>query len=356
MTCISAPFAPAPTPLRADPLASSFATSYAGVVAFIAVVTEGSFARAAERLGIGRSAVSRSVQRLEDQLNVRLILRTTRSTTLTREGDLFFANCHAGVDRIVRSIEEMRDLREGPPRGHLRISAPVGFGRRVVAPLLGEFRATYPDVSIDLLLDDKPADFISDRVDIAFRNGRLEDDRTIAKQIIPMQILVCASPEYRDARGLPDSVDDLAHHQCINFRYGAGRLHEWEFKVDGQVRKFQPQAKITYNDPSLVLQAVLDGHGIAQMAGYLASDGLRSGALVPCLARYAPEDRGHYICYLSRQHLPSRMRVFIDLMTARIRACNHQCLTDHRDLNAPAQSVRLAGSTRVMSTLLSSSA
>ncbi len=112
------------------PLASSFATSYAGVVAFIAVVTEGSFARAADRLGIGRSAVSRSVQKLEDQLNVRLFLRTTRSTTLTREGDLFCANCHTGVDRIVQAVEEMRDLRQGPPRGHLRISAAVGFGRR----------------------------------------------------------------------------------------------------------------------------------------------------------------------------------------------------------------------------------
>lgn len=329
MTSSSAVY-PAPTPLspRADPLASSFATTYAGVVAFIAVVTEGSFARAADRLGIGRSAVSRSVQKLEDQLNVRLFLRTTRSTKLTREGDLFYANCHTGVDRIVQAVEEMRDLREGPPRGHLRISSPVGFGRKVVAPLLGEFRAVYPDVSIDLVLDDKPTDFISDRVDIAFRNGRMEDAQIIAKQIIPMQVLVCASPEYRDAHGLPETVDDLLHHRCINFRFGSGRIFEWEFKVDGQARKFLPQANVTYNDPDLVLQAVLDGHGIAQMAGYLVCDQLRSGALVPCLLRNAPDDRGHYICYLSRQHLPSRMRVFIDFMTTRIRASDLQCATD----------------------------
>ncbi|KWT94136.1 MULTISPECIES: LysR family transcriptional regulator [unclassified Variovorax] len=321
---------PAPNPLNshADPLAFSFATTYAGVVAFIAVVTEGSFARAADRLGIGRSAVSRSVQRLEDQLNVRLLLRTTRSTTLTREGDLFYANCHTGVDRIVQAVEEMRDLREGPPRGHLRISAPVGFGRKVVAPLLGEFRAVYPHVSIDLVLDDKPADFISDRVDIAFRNGRMEDAQIIAKQIIPMQVLLCASPAYRDARGLPETVDDLAQHEFINFRFGSGRLFEWEFKVGGQVRKFLPRARFTYNDPELVLQAVLDGHGVAQMAGYLVCESLRSGALVQCLPQYAPDDRGHYICYLSRQHLPSRMRVFIDFMTTRIRASDLQCVTD----------------------------
>jgi DNA-binding transcriptional LysR family regulator len=321
---------PSPTPLtpRADPLASSFATSYAGVVAFIAVVTEGSFARAGDRLGIGRSAVSRSVQKLEDQLNVRLFLRTTRSTTLTREGDLFYANCHTGVDRIVQAVEEMRDLREGPPRGHLRISSAIGFGRKVVAPLLGEFRAAYPEVSIDLLLDDKPTDFISDRVDIAFRNGRMEDAQIIAKQIIPMQMLVCASRKYQDAHGLPQTIEDLVDHQCINLRVSSGRICEWEFKADGQARKFLPQAKMTYNDPDLVLKAALDGHGIAQMAGYLICDSLRSGALVPCLARHAPDDRGHYICYLSRQHMPSRMRVFIDFMTTRIRAADLQCLTD----------------------------
>jgi DNA-binding transcriptional LysR family regulator len=321
---------PLSTPLvpRADPLASSFATSYAGVVAFIAVVTEGSFARAADRLGIGRSAVSRSVQKLEDQLNVRLFLRTTRSTTLTREGDLFYANCHTGVDRIVRAVEEMRDLRQGPPRGHLRISAPVGFGRRVVAPLLGEFRATYPDVTIDLLLNDRPTDFTSDRVDIAFRNGRMEDAQIIAKQIIPMQLLLCASPVYQEAHGLPATVEALARHECINFRFSSGRIFEWEFKVAGLPRKLVPQAKLTYNDPDLVLQAVLDGHGIAQLPGYLACGSLRTDALVPCLAQYAPDDSGHYICYLSRQHLPSRMRVFIDFMTLKIRAADLDCLAD----------------------------
>lgn len=328
---------PCPTSIpltpRADPLASSFATSYAGVVAFIAVVTEGSFARAADRLGIGRSAVSRSVQKLEDQLNVRLFTRTTRSTSLTREGDLFYANCHTGVDRIVQAVEEMRDLREGPPRGHLRISSSVGFGRRVVAPLLGDFLAAYPEVSIDLLLNDKPTDFTSDRVDIAFRNGRMEDAQIIAKQIIPMQLLVCASPGYRDAHGLPTSLDELMGHQCINFRTASGRVAEWEFKADGVLRRFAPTSKLTYNDADLVLQAVLDGHGIAQMAGYLICEPLRKGSLVTCLTQHVPDDHGHYICYLSRQHLPSRMRVFIDFMTTRIRAADLQCLTD---LDAPA--------------------
>jgi len=323
LTASSPPLAP-----RMDSLASSFATSYTGVLAFIAVVTEGSFARAADRLGIGRSAVSRNVRRLEDQLNVQLFRRTTRSTTLTREGEVFYTNCHSGVDRIVRAVEDMRDLRHGPPRGHLRISAPVGFGRRVVAPLLGEFRTAYPDVTIDLLLDDKPTDFTSDRVDIAFRDGRMEDAQIIARQIIPMPLLVCASPAYQAARGLPATVDALAEHDCINFRYTYGRIFEWEFSLGGQPRKFLPPAKLAYNDVDLVLQAVLDGHGIAQLPGYLACESLRRGALLPCLAAYAPEQSGHYMCYLSRRHLPPRMRVFIDFMTMKIRAAELNRLSD----------------------------
>ena len=310
---------------NSDTLAASFSTSHAGVVAFIAVATEGSFARAGDRLGIGRSAVSRSVSKLETQLGVRLFLRTTRSTSLTREGELFFRNCRPGVERIVQAMEDMRDLRAGPPRGQLRISAPVGFGRRIVAPLLNGFRDRYPGIALELLLDDRAVDFSADRVDIAFRDGRLDDSQVIAKQLIPMQLLLCASPAYLRTHGQPHQVDDLAQHQCINLRTASGRIFEWEFKAGGMVRRFLPTASSTFNDEALVLQAALDGRGIAQMAGYQVSEHLRSGRLVACLRQHAPDDRGHYICYLSRQQLPARMRVFIDDMTTRIRALDLEC-------------------------------
>ena len=312
---------------NSDALAATFSASYAGVVAFIAVASEGSFARAGDRLGIGRSAVSRSVQKLEAQLGTRLFLRTTRSTTLTREGELFYRNCHPGVERIVQALEDMRDLREGPPRGQLRISATTGFGRRIVAPLLNGFRARYPEIAIDLLLDDRITDFTADRVDVAFRDGCLDDSQVIAKQLIPMPMLVCASPAYRRAHGLPRQVEDLAAHSCINFRTASGRIFEWEFKVGGRVQKFLPSSACTFNDDELVLQAVLDGQGIAQMAGYQVSEHLRAGRLVACLAQYAPGDRGHYLCYLSRQQLPARIRVFIDHMTTAVRALDLECAT-----------------------------
>jgi DNA-binding transcriptional LysR family regulator len=309
-----------PSPDCNDALASSFATTYAGVVAFMAVVHEGSFARAAERLGIGRSAVSRSVLKLETQLDTRLFLRTTRSTALTAEGQRFFDGCRPGVDRIFQALDEMRELRTGIPRGHLRISSTVGFGRKVVAPLLKDFHARYPDITLDLILDDRPTDFTSDRIDVAFRNGRMDDSQIVAKKLVPMRMLVCASPAYARQHGLPRTPDDLAAHCCVNFRFASGRLFDWEFRVDGAVRKHTPQGWLCFNDADLVLQAVLDGDGIAQMAGYQIREHLRAGRLVACLAEYAPDDRGHFLCYLSRHHMPMRMRVFVDDMTQRIRA------------------------------------
>jgi DNA-binding transcriptional LysR family regulator len=268
------------------------------------------------------------VQKLEAQLDTRLFLRTTRSTTLTGEGELFYENCHPGVERIVQAVEEMRELRSGTPRGQLRLCATSGFGRKVVAPLLGGFRVLYPDIALDLMLDDGQADFIANRIDVTFRNGRLDDSQVVAKQLIPMQMLVCASPAYAQAHGLPADIDELARHRCINRRLASGRLEDWEFKVDGLARKELPKAYTTFNDADLVLQAVLNGEGIAQLAGYQICELLRTGQLVACLAQYAPDDRGHFVCYLNRRHLPSRIRVFVDYMTEQIRALDLHCVTD----------------------------
>lgn len=315
----------AASPESHDPLTSSFSASYAGVVAFIAVATEGSFARAGERLGIGRSAVSRSVQKLEGQLGARLFQRTTRATSLTPEGELFFDNCRPGVEKILRALEEMRDLREGPPRGLVRIAAPLGFGRKIVAPLIAAFRARHGEVAVELVLDEREADLVTGRVDVAFREGVLDDSQIIAKQLIPMQRLVCASPAYARRDGLPESVDDLEKHACINQRLPNGAVRSWDFKIDGRAQSVSPAANLTFNDPTLVLDAVLRGDGIAQLPAFEVCDALRAGALVACLEDASPDDGGHYLCYLSRQQLPKRIRAFVDFMTAEVRRLDLDC-------------------------------
>lgn len=329
-------------PDPADALSTCFATSYAGIIAFMAVATEGSFAKAGERLGIGRSAVCRNVQKLEMQLSTRLFLRTTRATHLTREGERFFENCNRGVTHIVEAMNDMLELRQGPPRGLLRIRSSIDFGRKVVAPLLCKFSEVFPDIAVDLLLDDRPADFAAEQIDVAFRNGRIEDSSIIAKQLIPMQMVLCASRSYADKRGLPSTLEELSQHDCINCRFSSGRVSEWEFKVDGQMRRYLPAARLTFNDADLVLKAVLDGRGIAQMAGYQIRDHVARDELVMALRRHVPDDRGHYICYLCRQHLPTRIRVFIDFMTEQIRALDLNCLTEFNADDTALPTAKLA--------------
>ncbi|WP_239511522.1 LysR family transcriptional regulator [Burkholderia sp. JP2-270] len=329
-------------PGRADALSASFGASYAGILAFVAVASEGSFTKAAERLGVGRPAVSRNVQKLEAQLSTRLFQRTTRTTELTCEGQRFFENCHQGVAQIVEAMNDMLELREGPPRGLIRISSAVGFGRKVVAPLLETFANAYPDIVIDLLLDDRPIDLVAERIDVSFRNGRIEDSSIIARQLIPMQMALCAAPSYVARHGLPQHLEDLARHECINFRLASGRVFEWEFNVDGRVQKYLPTSRLTFNDTDLVLRAVLSGSGIAQMAGYQIRDHIASNELVVALAKHVPDDRGHYICYLSRQHLPTRIRIFVDFMTEQIRALDLNCMTQFNADSPDASSAELA--------------
>jgi len=310
----------APQTSKTDGLASSFSATYAGVLAFIAVANEGSFAKAGDRLGIGRSAVSRSVQRLEIQLNARLFHRTTRCTSLTSEGEMFFSKCQPGVMNIAQAVEDMCDLRQGPPRGRLRVSSMVSFGRKVVAPLLPGFHAAYPEVELELILNDAAPDFISDRIDACFRSGRLEDSQIVARQLVPVRMHVCASPDYQTQHGVPRALEDLVDHRCIHLRLPSGRTRDWEFKVAGRSQRvLPPSARSTFNDDDLVLQAVLDGQGIAQLPAYQVCSALEAGRLVTCLDEHAPDDSAHYICYSSRKQLPSRTRAFIDYMTQHIR-------------------------------------
>jgi len=324
-----------------DLLGAGLSASYTGVIAFIAVASERSFSRAADRLGVGRSAVSRNVQRLEGQLSTKLFVRNTRATALTREGEVFYEACRPGVERILLALEEIRDLREGLPRGRLRVGATRSFGRRVIAPLLAGFREQFPGVAIELRLEDAHLDLVTD-VDVAFCDGILEDSSVIARKIIPMPILVCAAPSYVAFRGLPTNVADLTRHACIGNRLPNGRLEQWDFRVNEKPIHFVPPTELIFNDPDLALQAACEGQGLAQLPLYRARELLRDGALVTCLDSFAPEARGHFICYLDRHQQPKRIRAFIDYMTAQIR--EFDC-SEWKDQRSPGMHVEAHAAT-----------
>lgn len=309
-----------PVPPAFDPLSATFATSYANVFAFMAVVAEGNFARAGQRLGIDRSAVSRSVKRLESRLGVRLLRRTTRSLSLTPEGELLYTHCQPGIEQIGQAFELMSELRDGPPRGTLHVSAELSFGRHVLAPLLRGFQERFPEVDLDLVLDDGPADFASGRVDLRFQRGPTAQGPLVARQVMPLDLVVCASPTYLRWQGRPATPADLAAHRCIGRRLSSGRLREWEFRDRGRAQRQRVNAWHVVNDDDLVVAAMRDGMGLGQVPGHLVRDLIGAGALKRCLDDRAPEVSGYELCYAPNARMPSRMRVFIDHVTTQLRA------------------------------------
>jgi DNA-binding transcriptional LysR family regulator len=156
-----------------------------------------------------------------------------------------------------------------------------------------------------------------------------------------MQKVVCASPEYARRHGLPASIDEIAAHACVNQRLANGRLREWTFRIDGKTRSVTPEASLTLNDASLMLDAVLAGEAIGQLPAYLVCEALRGGRLVACLEAFSPDDGGHYLCYLSRRQLPKRIRAFVDFMTEEVRALDLDC-TDLPTHSPHAGLVRVA--------------
>lgn len=290
----------------------------AGILAFIETASQGSFAKAAVALGISPPAVSRNVQRLERQLGVRLLNRTTRRLALTDEGALYFEQCQPAIERLQSAGSRLRDVRSAPA-GRLRVSATVGFGRRVVAPLLPSFLKRYPEVELDFSLSDHFADLVEDRVDIAIRNGRFDDSSIVARQLAPMRLVVCGSPAYFRRHPRPLVPEELAGHRCINFRLAeTGSLFSWEFERAGKPLRLRVGGNLVMDDPESICRAAEEGAGLAQLGTYLAAPLIRVGRLVPVLLDYVARDRGHYLCYRTRQHLPLRIRVFADFLAAAI--------------------------------------
>jgi len=291
----------------------------AGIAAFVKVVSTGSFAKAADALGISPPAVSKNVQRLEAALGVRLLNRTTRRLALTDEGTLYYDRCRPALEQLQAAASILRDV-EGEPHGVLRVSSTVGFGRQCLLPMLPEFSRRYPGIVLDLSLDDRFADLVDDRIDVAIRNGRLEDRTIVARQLAPMQLIVCGSPRYFARHAKPATPDDLAQHRCINFRLASnGRVFNWEFEKDGTRFNQSVGGGLIVNDAEATCLAAQNGMGLAQIGSYQAVPHIIAGRLVPVLTEYIAQQRGHYICYLDRRYLPSRVRVFVDFACSKVR-------------------------------------
>ncbi|MDF1790820.1 MAG: LysR family transcriptional regulator [Thalassobaculaceae bacterium] len=277
---------------------------------FARVVDSGGFSRAAESLGISKSAVSKQVSRLEDRFGTRLLNRTTRRISLTEAGERVLEHSHRAVAEFEAAEAEVGAHRD-TPSGVLRVSAGVSFGQSELAPKLAGFLAGCPDLSIDLVLNDRRVDLVEEGYDVALRIGVLEDSSMMARRIAPVRGLTVAAPGYLDRRGRPSAPADLASHDCLGYSYlNGGGL--WHFDgPSGQIRhRFSP--RLMSNNGTALAAAAERGMGVVQMPNFIVGDAVREGRLEEILAEYRKPDVGLFAVYPAGRPLAAKVRAFID--------------------------------------------
>lgn len=286
---------------------------------FVRVIELGGFSAAARACRMTPSAVSKLIARLESRIGVRLINRSTRSLQLTAEGAVFY-------ERAVQILGDLdtaeREAAAGAsPRGRLRVNANVAFGRRYLVPLVPDFLARYPQVSLDLVLTDTVVDLLEQRADVAIRVGPLRESRLVARKLGVSRVAVVASPAYLARHGLPETPADLAKHNLLGF--GFTRLVEgWRFRDEtGAIVTVSPDGNTLASDGETMLGLVLAGVGLARLSIMQTREDIAAGRLVPVLERYNPGDTEDISAIFVGQggHLPARVRAFLDYLVEMIR-------------------------------------
>jgi DNA-binding transcriptional LysR family regulator len=281
--------------------------------AFVAVVDNGSFVRAAEAIGNSKAAVSRLVADLERRLGVRLLNRTTRSLSLTDDGKLFHLRCTDLLNTLEEAESEL-NTRSGEASGHLRVTGPVTFGNNLLAPLWGEFLSQHPKVSLDVSLSDRAADLVEEGLDLAVRIARSPHPVFIARKLATTRMVICASPQYLERHGTPSQPSDLARHEVVSYSYWSSR-DEWEFSSDeGVVEIVKTRPRLHANSGDTCVAAALRHHGIVMQPDFLVYQALRDGSLVRLLPGYQAVELGIYAVYASRRQLPLKLRYLIDFL------------------------------------------
>ncbi len=285
------------------------------LMVFARVAETRSFTLAAQRLGLTASAVSKSVSRLEQELGVRLLQRSTRLVSLTDEGAGFFERCRHILAEI-DDAESAVTLSAANPRGRLRVQMPVGFGRRVVVPKLLDFAKQYPDLAIDAELSDRVADLAYEGLDAIVQIGAVSDSRVVARELCRLSFAACASPQYLAEHGEPQTPEDLDRHECLTYLLPVtGEARDWVFARNGQAISRKVSGRLNINNAESLLEAAVAGAGIAMISNFIAADALREGRLRRILTDYVVQGPPVHVVYLPRRNLSAKVRAFIDFLT-----------------------------------------
>lgn len=290
------------------------------IAVFIQVVESGSFTQAAERMGISKSVVSKYVTRLESGLGARLLNRSTRRLSMTEVGRSFFEQCKCGLEAIENAEAEVSSL-QNAPRGVLRLNVPMSFGILHISPLLPEFQVKYPDIRIDMVLEDRQVDLIDEGVDLAIRIAEMADSSLVARRLGPCRHVVCASPTYFASKGIPRKPEELRHHNAISYRYHDSPT-SWRFITpDGAQTSVQISGSIQVNNSLALKQVLLAGGGMALIPTFVVGDELRTGRLQRVLGRYRANEISIYAVYPQRRHLSPKVTAFVEFLSHHINEC-----------------------------------
>ena len=284
---------------------------------FSSVAQSGSFSAAGRALGLTPSAVSRTIDRIEARLGVRLMLRTTRVLTLTAEGQTYLGAARrilADLDDAEQSIAD-----QGAPRGRVRVSAALAHGRMSVVPLLGEFVRLYPHILVDISLTDAVVDVAAGQADVAIRFGKLPDSPLTARRLGETGRTVVASPDYLARRGTPRVPEDLHDHDCLNFNFRRAEP-VWPFRRDGRDYALTVSGPVEANNGETLTQLALAGVGVTRVGNFSVADAIDDGRLVPLLEEFNPGDREPiHAVFVGGANMPARVRVFVDFLAERLR-------------------------------------
>lgn len=281
---------------------------------FAAVVEAGSFGGAAERLDMSRAMVSKHVAHLEEHLGTRLLHRTTRSRTLSESGADYYDHCVQILGHIAEAEEGAVRFTEAP-RGKLRVSMPVSFGILHTVPIVSAYLKQYPDVKIDILLNDSRLDLIEEGIDLAVRIGSLPESGLVARKLASDRLAVCGAPDYFKKHGVPKTPADLVNHNCLIYSYAAS-ADEWKLTGEDGTHTVKVSGNLRVTNGDMVKLAVLDGVGIMRQPLFLSAEELRSGRLVEVLSEYRSGEIGIYAVYPSRKYLSAKVRTFVDFVAA----------------------------------------
>jgi LysR family transcriptional regulator for bpeEF and oprC len=285
------------------------------LLVFAKVAETCSFTVAAQRLGLTASAVSKSVARLEQELGVKLLQRSTRLVSLTDEGATFFERCR-NILAEVDDAESALTLSTATPKGRLRVQLPVGFGRRVIAPKLLSFTQEHPDLIVDVELSDRVVDLAYEGMDAAIHIGPVNDARVVAKKLCRLTFSACASPAYLKKNGAPQTPEELAQHQCLAYLLPiTGGYRPWQFLKNGQLVSHNVTGNLNINNAESLLEAAIAGAGITMISNFIAAEALKSGKLVKVLAEYVVDGPEVHVVYLPRRNVSAKVKAFIDFLT-----------------------------------------